>query len=94
MGQAKPRSPSEGIAALEWAEIAGLIEVRPDGSWQMTDFARAWFNQHPQVAREMPRGSSGQCPIRAQGKGGQALWWTGRRIARRIGCASLRWRQP
>lgn len=32
MGQAKPRSPSDDSAALEWAEIAGLIGVRPDGA--------------------------------------------------------------
>lgn len=77
MGQAKPRSPSEDTAALEWAEIAGLIEVRPDGSWQMTDFARVWFNQHPQAVKEMPRRSSGFCPIGVQGKlGKDSGGWT------------------
>ena len=39
--------PPEGPDALEWAEIAGLVDIRPDGSWQMTDFARDWFDKHP-----------------------------------------------
>jgi len=39
--------PPEAPDALEWAEIAGLVDIRPDGSWQMTDFAKEWLKNHP-----------------------------------------------
>ena len=51
MVKATPRSPSEDTVALEWAEIAGIIEVRPDGSWQMTDFAKEWLSNHPATSQ-------------------------------------------
>ena len=38
---------SDVPSALEWAEIAGLVDIRPNGSWQMTEFARDWFNKNP-----------------------------------------------
>jgi hypothetical protein len=51
MGQSTPLKhgtrPPETPDALEWAEIAGLVDIRPDGSWQMTDFAKEWFDKHP-----------------------------------------------
>jgi hypothetical protein len=31
----------EEARTLEWAEIAGLIEIRADGSWEPTAFGRA-----------------------------------------------------
>lgn len=38
---------AEETEALGWAEIARLVDIRPDGSWETTEFARDWFNKHP-----------------------------------------------
>jgi hypothetical protein len=32
---------ADEVRALAWAEIAGLIEINADGSWQPTAFGRA-----------------------------------------------------
>jgi len=51
MGQSTPLKhgtrPPEARQVLAWAEIAGLVDIRADGSWQMTDFAKEWLNNHP-----------------------------------------------
>ncbi len=102
MGQAKPLSPSEDTTAVEWAEVAELIEVRPDGSWEMTDFAKDWFEKHPpqNVHEKAPlqRGpvSHGvKRQLRGLSRiGPQSLLVDGHRIARQDGGASFRARQP
>ena len=30
----------ESAAALAWAEVAGLIEIHPNGSWRLTAFGQ------------------------------------------------------
>ena len=42
--------------ALSWAQIAGLVEIRPDGSWKLTELGNADARQirgmaHPFEAR-------------------------------------------
>ena len=49
MGQRRPvnggtrdlgKVTPEDARTLEWAEIAGLIDIGPDGSWQPTPFGK------------------------------------------------------
>ena len=60
---ASHRTPEE-TEALGWAEISGLVHIRPDGSWEMTDFAKDWFNRHPHLLQDKPPAVGGQCPLR------------------------------
>ena len=41
--QDEPETIAVEPRTLEWEEIAELIEVRPDGSWQPTTFGWAQF---------------------------------------------------
>ena len=49
------RSPEEA-ENLSWAEIAGLVRIHPDGSWEMTDLAKEWVKEHPHLVQERPQG--------------------------------------
>jgi hypothetical protein len=43
LAQDEPEPVSAEPRTLEWEEIAELIEIRPDGSWQPTTFGWAQF---------------------------------------------------
>ena len=38
---APERTAEQEVRTLGWAEIAGLIEINPDGSWRPTEFGWA-----------------------------------------------------
>jgi hypothetical protein len=40
MRDVAPERTAEGGRTLEWNEIAGLIDIGPDGSWRPTAFGR------------------------------------------------------
>jgi hypothetical protein len=40
MNALQTEGETEVRAALSWAEIAGLVQVHADGSWNATDLAR------------------------------------------------------
>ena len=52
MGQSRPingityegeDTTALGRTALGWAEIAGLVEIRPNGSWSLTEKAQRYL---------------------------------------------------
>ena len=47
------RSPEEA-ENLSWAEIAGLVRIHPDGSWEMTDQARERLKEYADLVQECP----------------------------------------
>lgn len=38
-----PAALPDNARAMEWAEIAGLIEINEDGSWRPSERAKAWL---------------------------------------------------
>jgi hypothetical protein len=42
----RPELPYDCDRPLQWDEIAALVDIRPDGSWRMTDLAKERFEQH------------------------------------------------
>ena len=49
---------SNDTSALEWAEIAGLVQIHANGSWQITELARDWFDKHPPTNPQEPKPSA------------------------------------
>ena len=48
MGQRNPRNSGKtprATDALSWAQIAGLVEIRADGSWSLTEQGIAGVRQ-------------------------------------------------
>jgi hypothetical protein len=64
MGQRTPIKKADATPrlreALSWAQLAGLVEIHPDGSWNLTELGIAGVRQlqgraHPhQSANERP----------------------------------------
>ena len=39
-------------STLEWAQIARLVDISPDGSWRPTDTAKSWMIEQERIDRE------------------------------------------
>lgn len=42
----QPFTDDDNHRTLQWAEIAGLIDIQPDGSWEPTAYAKKWMLTH------------------------------------------------